>query len=58
MQCGELGWWRPPAATVRPHLAVVGSPARNFDASLRQALEPVLVADLAVEARDVGERAS
>lgn len=43
---------------MRPHLVVVDSPARNLNARLLQALEPVLVealiAELAVEAFDVG----
>jgi len=49
----KLGWRHPPATAVRPHLVGVGPPARDLDARLLQALEPVLiealVAELAVE---------
>lgn len=54
----ELRWRHPPAAAVRPNLVVVDPPARALDARLLQALKPMLVqalvAELAVEALDVG----
>ena len=54
----ELRWRHPSAAAVRPYLVVVDPPARNLNTRLLQALEPVLVqalvAELAVEALDVG----